>query len=158
MEETRLRGSVKGSVYWKYIRAGAGPIMIFFLVVTNLTTQLLYTGSDYWLSLWTNNEEHKARENKITVSLDHNGTEEYENITLRSSLIVDKNTNLIIYSWLVVALFILSLLRTVLFFVVCMKTSITLHDKMFRCITRAPMEFFDKTPIGNLVSFNMKDG
>ena len=51
-EETKMSGSIESSIYWEYIKAGAG----FFLITTTITTmilsQALFQGSDYFLSYW----------------------------------------------------------------------------------------------------------
>ena len=54
-EETKMSGSIESSIYWEYIKAGAG----FFLITTTITTmilsQALFQGSDYFLSYWSVN-------------------------------------------------------------------------------------------------------
>ena len=56
--------------------------------------------------------------------------------------------NLGIYGAIVGALCVTSMIRTVYFFVLCMKSSVSLHDKMFESIIRAPCRFFDTNPVG----------
>lgn len=65
---------------------------------------------------------------------------------------IDKEVNteykLSIYAALVLSIFLLSLTRTMLFFHMCMKASVALHNKMFRCVLRSPVAFFDSSPVG----------
>ena len=56
--------------------------------------------------------------------------------------------NLGIYGGLVAGLCLLSIIRTISLFVLCMRSSVTLHDNMFKSITRAPCRFFDINPVG----------
>ena len=56
--------------------------------------------------------------------------------------------NLGIYGAIVGALCVSSMVRTIYFFVICMKSSVKLHDKMFESIIRAPCRFFDTNPVG----------
>lgn len=49
---------------------------------------------------------------------------------------------------LTAALFVLSLGRTVLFFVMCMTSSRNLHNRMFQSVIRVPIKFFDTHPVG----------
>ena len=58
--------------------------------------------------------------------------------------------NLGIYGAIVGALCVISMVRTIYFFVICMKSSVKLHDKMFESIIRAPCRFFDTNPVGEL--------
>jgi len=60
------------------------------------------------------------------------------------------NTDLAIYiySGLILATFFLALFRSYLFFNVCMRASVNLHNSMFSSITRATMYFFNTNPSG----------
>lgn len=60
----------------------------------------------------------------------------------------DRDVQLYIYSGIIVGLFTFSMLRTLLFFSVCMNASVNLHDWMFKGIIRAPIKFFEANPIG----------
>ena len=59
-----------------------------------------------------------------------------------------------IYGGLIVALFVLALIRTMTFFVMCMRSSIKLHNTMFSKILRAPIYVFDMNPVGKLTLFS----
>lgn len=67
----------------------------------------------------------------------------------------DKEVNmeykLSVYAGLVLTVFLLSLVRTTSFFQMCMRASITLHNKMFRCVLRSPVAFFDNNPVGKSI-------
>ena len=56
--------------------------------------------------------------------------------------------NLGVYGGLVGGLCILSVIRTNSLFVLCMRSSVALHDNMFKSITGAPCRFFDINPVG----------
>ena len=66
----------------------------------------------------------------------------------KESVNVDIQKSLSIYAALVLSVFLLSLVRTTSFFQMCMKASITLHNKMFRSVLRSPVAFFDNNPVG----------
>ena len=51
-EENKASGSINAKVYWDYIRAGAGPILLTFSVLSTLVSQGLFHYSDIWLSEW----------------------------------------------------------------------------------------------------------
>ena len=61
--------------------------------------------------------------------------------------------NLGIYGGLVGGLCVVSIIRTISLFVLCMRSSVALHDNMFKSITGAPCRFFDINPVGESVSF-----
>jgi len=57
-----------------------------------------------------------------------------------------------IYSGLVGTASILSVTRSVLFFYVCVNAAKILHNRMFGAVLRAPIRFFDTSPIGKELS------
>lgn len=58
---------------------------------------------------------------------------------------------------MVVALVVISLLRSFLFFSLAMRASTRLHNNMFAAITRAPMRFFHSNPSGRILNRFSKD-
>lgn len=159
-EEARSTGSVSLAVYWEYFRAGGGYLSFFFFVLSCLITQFAFSGSDYWLTIWTNAEERRyLLETNAT-----NGELRADNSTLLPSsenntngsfvenwwMDPDTTTGIYIFTIFIVGVFIFSMIRTVHFFVMCMVSSVNLHNKMFKSVIRAPLLFFDKNPVGKL--------
>ena len=62
--------------------------------------------------------------------------------------------NLGIYAAIVLALVVTSMIRTVYFFIMCMRASVKLHNSMFMRVVRAPSRFFDTNPVGKLTDCN----
>lgn len=133
--EMLTSGSVKARIYWVYVRMGAGFFFLSLLIISNIGTQLLFNGSDYFLALWTDHES--GVQNMISS--------------------FSRETCIIILSVLVGVLFILSLVRTTTFFTICMRSSINLHNSLFECLIRAPITFFDNNPIGVLLNRCSRD-
>ena len=133
--ESATVGSVKARVYWVYVKSGAGCLLLLLLIASNITTQLLFNGSDYFLSLWTD------KVSGVVNVLDPLSTHQC----------------IYIFSGLVAALFVFSLVRTTTFFSICMASSITLHNSLFECLIRAPVTFFDANPIGVLLNRFSRD-
>lgn len=133
--------SVGCSIYWYYIRASSACFLVFLLGVTNLGTQALFNGSDFWLSYWTDTEQRKAA---------NGGSSDYPPVTLTDTLTLEQNAT--IYTILIASLFVLTLVRTTCFFVTCMRASINLHNRLFRSVLKAPIKFFDYNPIGILLN------
>ncbi|GFY48387.1 hypothetical protein TNIN_211863 [Trichonephila inaurata madagascariensis] len=189
-EEVKTSGAVTLKVYIEYIKSGAGPFLRMVLLFSYISTQVLFNGSDFWLTAWTNEEQKKYNikdcwSNATKASLNESGLyndtyglfdrefffTNYGNVTeacfrLTNNYLIDEddatrivNTpfNLSVYAILVFIVFVLSLLRTTTFFQMCMKASRTLHNKMFRCVLRSPVSFFDSNPVGRVLNRFAKD-
>uniref|UniRef100_A0A1E1XAH8 Putative abc transporter n=1 Tax=Amblyomma aureolatum TaxID=187763 RepID=A0A1E1XAH8_9ACAR len=188
-EESRSTGSVKGRVYWSYMRAGAGPFLMPLLFVSSILAQAIFNGSDFWLTYWTSLSEGAARANASAAAAALlNATEasvltETTVITTAASIVnttpeamlqgeaapwlsawsdwwasLDTVTyNVVVYAIIIAGLILSSMARTVAFFVMCMRSSVNLHNRMFRCIIRAPIHFFDTNPIGRIQNRFTKD-
>ena len=129
-------------LYWIYIKSGAGPLLVLLLITANIITQVTFTGGDYWLSLWSNYEE-----------------EIFNNQTVQLPIIIstDRNTNIYIYTGIVLTLFVFSLIRTTTFFTICMRSSVNLHKRLFNSLIHAPISFFDENPIGRILNRCSRD-
>ncbi|XP_034938713.1 multidrug resistance-associated protein 4-like [Chelonus insularis] len=81
-KELMASGGVKKSLYWKYFRAGSSIWILLLFLFFAILGQIGSSGSDYWVSYWTTQEEIKFRNtlNKnINISYDNYTT--YENST-----------------------------------------------------------------------------
>lgn len=67
--------------------------------------------------------------------------------------------NIYIYSFSILLVLVLTLSRSFSFFKMCLRASITLHDKLFRGIIRSTMVFFNNNPSGRILNrFSMDIG
>lgn len=83
-------------------------------------------------------------------SIFNSTTENYLfNITEDIKYLFTTNESILIYTMCIIASIILTTLRSLLFFKVCMNASRGLHNKMFNNILQATMRFFDTNPSGN---------
>ncbi|CAL8127080.1 unnamed protein product [Orchesella dallaii] len=144
VEEASSAGSVKLSLYWKYFKSGSGFFSFFMMVLFNVITQILFSGADWWLNFWTKTQEENY---EIPVEPDSSLYELYNNTDIQ----------VYTYSGIIAALFVASMVRTLLFFSICMNASIKLHDAMFKGIIRSPIRFFEVNPIGRLLGRFSKD-
>ncbi|CAG2101388.1 unnamed protein product [Medioppia subpectinata] len=69
----------------------------------------------------------------------------------------EQNRDVLIYSSLMVALFIASLLRAITWFVMFMRASVNLHNTIFYRLLRAPMSVFENNPVGQILNRFSKD-
>jgi len=85
------------------------------------------------LNIWTN-AEHL------------NGTFNSNSSTWKDE--IDTTTGIYVYSALIGCLLVFSIARGIHFFIICMVSSIKLHDQMFQALIRTPLSFFDSNPVG----------
>ena len=67
------------------------------------------------------------------------------------------SANLTIYACLVSASLIFAVIRAYGFFLVCLRCSERLHDKMVLALLQAPVHFFDSNPVGRILNRFSKD-
>lgn len=123
-------------VFWLYFRAGASVTILIAIVVFLIFSQLVTSGSDYFVTFWTNQEFLRLLgEPTVFTTVD----------------------GLYIYGCLILAVVAVTLSRGFIFFAVCMRASKKLHDKSFLSLLHSPMRFFDTNPSGRLLNRFSKD-
>ncbi|XP_023313499.1 multidrug resistance-associated protein 4-like [Trichogramma pretiosum] len=155
--EGSSRGIVKGDLLIAYFREGSnlfvGAIILFLFIVT----QLMASGCDFFVPILTTAEESRAyykfiHENNIS-----------ESEANRTSSIIDeasiwsRDNYIYLYTFLVLAVFCIGMLRSIIFYVGCMTCSQRLHDLAFSALIRASMRFFDQNPSGRILNRFSKD-
>ena len=75
-----------------------------------------------------------------------------ENATFNDSTSSDLTANqrIGIFGGIVVLAIIITIIKAILSYVICLNASRNLHNKMFKAILRAPILFFDTNPVGEL--------
>lgn len=131
-EEQRSTGQFDSRIYWRYLKASGRPVFIFLSALLSLLAQGLYQFNDFWLSAWT----QKSTPN-VTAK------------ALGADAVVDDDTyNVIIYAVLIIILFVLAFLRSYVTFLICLSSSINIHDSVFKSLLRAPIAFYESNPLG----------
>ncbi|XP_052753847.1 ATP-binding cassette sub-family C member 4-like [Galleria mellonella] len=164
--EARSAGAVSGAVYAAYLRASGHPLLVVLMACVATLAQLLGSASDWWTSFWVNLEEIHPYETMRSLNSSNSSQPEdvansYEN-ALISDVVYDtvgitRYECIYIYTGMVVALVVVSLLRSFMFFSMAMRASTRLHNNMFGAITRAPMRFFHVNPSGRILNRFSKD-
>lgn len=133
----------------EFLSSGYGLFgMLFsFLLFVSAQTSLIF--SDYWLITWSSSES----EYKNQTSL--NSTSNFT--LLPQEISKQREHKLMIYSIVVGLAVILGMIRSVFFFVDCIKTANKYHKNMLKHVMLAPMNFFNVNPIGRIINRFSKD-
>lgn len=125
--ETSAQGKVKKAVYYRYAKACSVPGIVVW-VVFMVTGMCAYVFADYWLKHWAekNSETGSNKDALRYIAV-------YAAFGLTSSLFSFVRSLLI---WLYLAI----------------NGSRYVHDLMARRILRAPMSFFERTPVGRIMN------
>uniref|UniRef100_A0A6M2DRX2 ABC-type glutathione-S-conjugate transporter n=1 Tax=Xenopsylla cheopis TaxID=163159 RepID=A0A6M2DRX2_XENCH len=124
-------GNVKWSVYSHYLRS-IGLVLSLTTILLNLVFQGFSIGSNMWLTVWSNDAEHSAEPDKRDMYLGVYGA-----LGIGQAL----------------AMFVGSLLLS-LGTVLAAKV---MHNALFSRSLKAPMSFFDTTPLGRIINRFSKD-
>ncbi|KAI1286619.1 ATP-binding cassette sub-family C member 3 [Halotydeus destructor] len=132
--ETAGVGSIKWSVYADYARA-IGVTSCMFILVGNIVQSALGMASSLWLSAWSSDATYSERANDEQLK--------YIRLAVYGVLGVSQSATV----------FLVSLIT----FYGTLKASKILHNMMLDHILRAPMSFFDTTPLGRILNRFGKD-
>ncbi|XP_061083514.1 ATP-binding cassette sub-family C member 2-like [Conger conger] len=134
-KEAMETGKVKFSMYLQYLQAmGWGYCTLVFVVY--LLQNIAFIGQNLWLSDWTNDSA------------------KYQNETYPASV---RDMRVGVFGTLGVAQGILVFLATLLMANGAIAASRIMHTRLLSNILRAPMLFFDTTPLGRVVNRFAKD-
>ncbi|XP_017848989.2 multidrug resistance-associated protein 4 [Drosophila busckii] len=136
MAEAQASGGISARVWYEYFHAGSTFLSFSFMVCVMLLSQVVCSSSDYFSSIWTQQEHMRSQGADTSFTT-------YE--------------CMYIYGALIIGVVIMTVFRGFLFFKVCMHASKVLHDRMFRCILNATMRFFDTNPSGRILNRFSKD-
>ncbi|KAF4517898.1 hypothetical protein B566_EDAN001852 [Ephemera danica] len=111
-------------------------------IVRQISHRLAASGTDIWVTYWTNIEESRELLNMSDLYDVTNITSP----TMTSSWSTE--TCIWIHTGLIATLLAATLIRTALFVNTSMRCSVKLHDTMFAAISRSTMAFFNNNPAG----------
>ncbi|KAH8359400.1 hypothetical protein KR093_006524 [Drosophila rubida] len=131
-QESRIKGKIGFGLYVEYLTAGGCWFVISVLVFLYLITQFVGSAADIFLSYWVNKNKNST----------DNGSE---------------SVDIYYFTALNVSVIVFTVIRTLLFNKLAMRSSTNLHNAMFRGITRAAMYFFNTNPSGRILNRFSKD-
>ena len=135
-EELAAKGSVGTTVYWQFLRAGGSKPLLLLVLSMIIISQAVFQYTDFWLSAWAASYE----------IVEGNSTK----VVIKS--FAEEKTNIIIYGLITTVLFVSTLARTALLYIVCLNSSRRMHNRIFSKVLRAPMSFFETNPIGRILN------
>jgi ABC-type multidrug transport system fused ATPase/permease subunit len=146
-DEDRAVGAVKGGVYLDYLRAlggntlGKRSVMIPLLLGTAVTATAMPMVQKSWLALSTNLQSGKV---KSSEGFWH-------------SIANDHYSAILIYGGLGVLILLGVLANRLLWLERGMAAGRDMHNQMLRSVLRAPIRFFDSTPVGRVLQRFSRD-
>ncbi|XP_011505751.1 PREDICTED: probable multidrug resistance-associated protein lethal(2)03659 [Ceratosolen solmsi marchali] len=153
-----------GTLFKIYLRAGASWYLLGLYITTLIFTQIATSGTDFWLSYWTNMEDMRFNINtsssslNITYNLNFNFENVSEfNIPTEEIKLLSTEEAIYIYAIVLCICTFLCLTRSYLIIRICMKASKRLHKLMFSNILHSSMNFFNKNPSGRIMNRFSKD-
>ncbi|XP_012274748.1 probable multidrug resistance-associated protein lethal(2)03659 [Orussus abietinus] len=138
--EMRSVGTVGGWVYLSYLRAGGNWGIVIGIFLLCVFAQMAASGGDFFIARWVSMEEQEDK------------SAETGYVRPLSSEVC-----IYIYTALTVLTIIVTLARSFSFFAMCMRASMRLHNRMFQCICRATMRFFNTNTSGRILNRFSKD-
>ncbi|PIA32634.1 hypothetical protein AQUCO_04400075v1 [Aquilegia coerulea] len=131
-DEEREKGSIGKEVYWAYLTAVRGGILVPIIILAQSSFQILQIASNYWMA-WAS---------PLSV-----GTEP----------VVGMGFLFLVYILLAVGSSLCVLVRSSLVAIVGLLTAQKFFTNMLHSVLRAPMSFFDSTPTGRILNRTSTD-
>uniref|UniRef100_A0A2M4AEM2 Putative abc transporter c family member n=1 Tax=Anopheles triannulatus TaxID=58253 RepID=A0A2M4AEM2_9DIPT len=135
--EDQAEGTISWRIWATYFLSGGNILMLMFTFIMLLVSQAIVSGSDYFVTYWTRQEEKRL----VNPDEVYTSTVDF----------------LYTYGVIIIGVVVFTIFRGYLFFNICMKASRNLHDRMFARILTAPMRFFDTNPSGRILNRFSKD-
>ncbi|KAL1496964.1 hypothetical protein ABEB36_008007 [Hypothenemus hampei] len=171
--------SYEGATPFKdYLKSVGSWCFVIFVILLFIISMLACTATDYWVAFWTNQEDMRylADLNKTQSLLFVSYLKEpLSSFTFRSTKISNEdifdeiitngtshsifktNVSIYIYTGITILMVFFTIIRVMFFFKMAMIASKNIHHKMFHCLLKAPMRFFDTNPSGRILNRFSKD-
>lgn len=167
-KESQASGSVSRSVYREYATSGAGMCFLALGGVIQVLSHATFVMQQILLAMWTSDGDVIEAERRMNNSTSNEATEvNSETISINTTNTANNNNNfphnitdeeyLAVYAGVVSIFVVVSFAYPAHFYHVCTSASIRLHNNMFGQILRAPMRFFETSPVGRVLNRFTKD-
>ncbi|XP_025156981.1 multidrug resistance-associated protein 4-like isoform X2 [Harpegnathos saltator] len=144
---------VEGSLFVKYFQIGVNLYIASLVLFLFISTQFSIIFNDYFVSVLIN-----AKERQYLANLESaNQTNVSMNATSLDMDILPETTYIYIYTGIVLSVFVIAIIRSLLFYKVCLMCSQRLHDLMFNALIHTDLRFFDTNSSGSILNRFSKD-
>ncbi|KAI8930188.1 hypothetical protein BC831DRAFT_508630 [Entophlyctis helioformis] len=173
IDEARSRGSVSLGVYLAYGKAAGGVLFVLLVVLCYFGGQMLFIGNDWWLKTWADAYRHVASVASVasTRLLTLQGSTAALGDSLFSTMRLESKPGAVdaprppvnltyyvgIYALLGFSTIAALFLRVWVVASGSLRASRDLHSRLITKILRAPVQFFEKTPVGRILNRFAKD-
>eukprot|EP01133_Synstelium_polycarpum_P011567 gene11567-13500_t len=130
VSEERNKGVIGAETYIPYFRSGGPTILYIAVILVFFFSQLVFSASDYWLVIWTQNSLQPQR---------------------------GPNFYLIVYAGFIAAFGVLITIRHLGISYLTWKASKVLHERLLNSVFFSPCSFFDQNPSGRILNRFSKD-
>ncbi|KAF9915542.1 hypothetical protein BX616_005921 [Lobosporangium transversale] len=156
-EEARSRGKVKLFVYNMYLKACGGPQFWFVLLFIFTVVKLLGIAEVLWIREWSTAYPASSDESIYKISAKMIGVLRWGQSDDGDEDSVDLDFYIGIYAMIVLMAVFLTIVRMFWQFYGSLRASRALYEELLVSIIRAPIRFFDTTPIGRIINRFSKD-
>ena len=156
-------GRIPGNVYKEYFRSGGNYFKLAMLVLGFLVSQGVTSGTDYWISYWTNLETARTTMANGSYELNRQYSYMFNDTFLSSMFPLDKygllttDSAIYVYAFCIVSVILAVVGRNIFFMAVCSTASSELHNSMFSNTLQSMMSFFHRNPAGRILNRFSKD-
>eukprot|EP01133_Synstelium_polycarpum_P016683 gene16683-19828_t len=130
VSEERNKGVIGAETYFPYFRSGGPTAFYIAVILLFFMAQLIFSTSDYWLVIWTQNSLQPQR---------------------------GPNFYLIVYASLIAAFGIFVVIKQLGLSYLTWKASKVLHQRLISGVFFSPCSFFDQNPSGRILNRFSKD-
>ncbi|KAI5467371.1 P-loop containing nucleoside triphosphate hydrolase protein [Mariannaea sp. PMI_226] len=158
-EELREKGVVKSHVYLTYFKDSGGAHLWGFCAIIFLSYQIGILARAWWLRLWTAQSEASA--SKVNLHDEHGYASifslQQQPFHSNASLqVAEHQGDLAFYLWVYVAISlataVIGTLRFFWGFVLALKASRALFNKMLFAVLHTPLRWLDTVPVGRILN------
>ncbi|CAG8532113.1 5269_t:CDS:10, partial [Dentiscutata heterogama] len=156
-EEARPTGMVKFKIYKSYFRANGNILYWLIVAVFFIGTRGITIMENWWLQVWSN-----ANSNNETIPTIFNFVQQ-NNLIMVNGIFDDIHKPhsvdyyLNIYVMITILSIIVGVSRFVCLYYGSLRASKKLYQKLLHQVIRAPLRFFDTTPVGRILNRFSKD-
>ncbi|XP_038654866.1 multidrug resistance-associated protein 7 [Scyliorhinus canicula] len=152
-EEVKKVGALSLKVYWSYWLS-IGKWLAFSVLVCMFLMQVSRNLSDWWLSYWISQAQHKngTEQSRHYTSLDTHQLMRFIRSHTNGKISPHLKFYLTVYGCIAVVNTVFTAARAFLFAYGAICAAVIIHNKLLGQVLKATTLFFDTTPIGRIVN------